>query len=227
MRVERRRTPARSTRQMNVRRVCSSARAMKLRSPLRSRYAPAMNRALLFALSICLAFASIACGPPWKVVVQASPNPMSQTNKFFVDAVAFDGLKVGSTDEQTWQSGKDAQSQASWQGDKQAMASEFSSALDDAREGVQRAGGPPGDFQVKPHITFIEPGFNAVVASQPTQVNMDVQILDPSGKLVDEFTMHAVVAASISNEALGTRLREAARYLGKITAKYLNKRVGL
>jgi hypothetical protein len=205
----------------------TSLARMKLRSPHRSRYAPAMNRALLFAISICLAFASIACGPPWKVVVQANPNPMTATNKFFVDAVSFDKLSIGGTDEASWQSSKDAQAQASWQGDKQAMATEYSSALDDAREGVQRAGAPPGDFTVKPHITWIEPGFNAVVASQPTQVKMDVQIVDAKGTLIDEFTMHVNIAASISNEALGTRLREAAQNLGRITAKYLKKRLGM
>lgn len=199
---------------------------MKLRSPNRSRYAPAMNRALLFALSLCLAFASIACGPPWKVIKQTNPNPMSSGSKFFVDAVSFDGLKVGGTDEAAWQSSKDGQAQASWQGDKQAMANEFSTAFDAEREGVQRAGGPPGDFTVKPHITFIEPGFNAVVASRPTEVEIDVQINDPKGSLIDEFTIHARIAASISNEALGTRLREAANYLGRITAKYLIKRTG-
>ncbi len=193
---------------------------------LRSRYAPPMNRALLFALSICLAFASIACGPPWKVVVQASPNPMTVTNKFFLEPVSFDKLSVGGTDEAAWQSSKDGQAQASWQGDKQAMADRFSAAFDEERGGVQRAGGPPGDFTVKPHITFIEPGFNAVVASRPTEVNIDVQINDAKGTLVDEFTIHATIAASISNEALGTRLREAAEYLGKITAKYLIKRTG-
>ncbi len=186
-----------------------------------------MNRALLFAVSVCLAFASIACGPPWKVVVQANPSPMTATNKFFVDAVSFDKLSIGGTDEASWQSSKDAQAQASWQGDKQAMATEFSAALDEEREGVQRAGAPPGDFEVKPHVTWIEPGFNAVVASQPTQVKMDVQIVDAKGTLIDEFTMNAVIAASISNEALGTRLREAARYLGRITAKYMKKRLGM
>lgn len=199
---------------------------MKLRSPHRPLYAPAMNRALLFALSLCLAFASIACGPPWKVVRQENPNPMSATNKFYVEAVSFDGLKVGGTDEAAWQSGKDGQAQASWQGDKQAMATEFSAAFDEERGGVQRAGGPPGDFTVKPHITWIEPGFNAVVASRPTEVNIDVVINDAKGTLVDEFTIHANIAASISNEALGTRLREAAKYLGRITAKYLIKRTG-
>ncbi|MEO7109245.1 MAG: hypothetical protein ABI183_02305 [Polyangiaceae bacterium] len=185
-----------------------------------------MNRALLFALSICLAFASIACGPPWKVVVQASPNPMSASNKFFVEPVSFDKLSIGGTDEGSWQSSKDAQAQASWQGDKQAMAQQFSAAFDEEREGVQRAGGPPGDFTVKPHITWIEPGFNAVVASRPTEVNIDVQIVDAKGTLVDEFTIHATVRATISNEALGSRLREAATYLGKVTAKYLIKRTG-
>ena len=204
----------------------TSLAGMKLRSPLRSRYAPAMNRAFLFALSICLAFASIACGPPWKVVVQANPNPMSVTNKFFVDPVSFDKLSVGGTDEASWQSSKDAQAQASWQGDKQAMGEQFSAAFDEERGGVQRAGAPPGDFTVKPHVTWIEPGFNAVVASHPTQVKMDVQILDAKGTLIDEFTMQANIAASISNEALGTRLREAAKYLGRITARYLIKRTG-
>jgi hypothetical protein len=185
-----------------------------------------MNRGLLFALSICLAFASIACGPPWKVVVQASPNPITASNKFFLEPVSFDGLKVGSTDEAMWQSGKDAQAQASWQGDKQAMAEKFSAAFDEERGGVQRAGGPPGDFTVKPHITFIEPGFNAVVSSMPTQVDIDVKINDAKGTLVDEFTIRSTIRATISNEALGTRLREAAEYLGKITAQYLIKRTG-
>ncbi|MEO8876184.1 MAG: hypothetical protein ABI461_11400 [Polyangiaceae bacterium] len=199
---------------------------MKLRTPNRPRYAPPMNRVMLFALTICLAFASIACGPPWKVVVQANPNPMAITNKFFLDAVSFDKLSIGGTDEQSWQSSKDAQAQASWQGDKQAMASEFSASFDEEREGVQRAGAAPGDFTIKPHITWIEPGFNAVVASKPTQVKIDVQILDAKGTLIDEFTSEAVIGASISNEALGTRLRQAGRYLGKVTAKYMKKRLG-
>ncbi len=185
-----------------------------------------MNRPLLFALSICLAFASIACGPPWKVVTQANPSPMTATNKFFLDPVSFDGLKVGSTDEQSWQSGKDADAQASWQGDKKAMADQFSASFDEAREIVARAANAPGDFEIKPHITWIEPGFNAVVASRPTQVKMDVQIVDAKGTLVDEFTVDTAIQASISNEALGSRLREAATRLGKITAQYMKKRLG-
>jgi hypothetical protein len=186
-----------------------------------------MPRPLLFALSICLAFASIACGPPWQVVVQANPNPMTVTNKYFVEPVSFDKLSIGGTDEASWQSSKDAEAQASWQGDKAAMATEFSAAFDEAREAVARSTAPPGDFTIKPHITWIEPGFNAVVASKPTEVKIDVQIVDAKGTLVDEFNVHAVIAASISNEALGSRLREAAKYLGKVTAKYMKKRLGV
>ncbi|MGH7281648.1 MAG: hypothetical protein ACRELY_09015 [Polyangiaceae bacterium] len=186
-----------------------------------------MNRALLFLACLGLAFLSIACGPPWKVVRQASPNPMSQTSRFFLDAVSFDGLSVGGKSEQEWQADKDSASQASWQADKAAMASEFSAAFDEEREGVARITTPQGDFTIKPHVTWLEPGFNALVASHPTEVKIDVQIVDAKGALVDEFTIDAAIQATISNEALGTRLREAGKYLGKITAKYVKQRIGL
>ena len=185
-----------------------------------------MNRAFLLALCACLAFFSIACGPPWKVVREANPNPMSQTSRFFLDAVSFDGLSVGGKSEQEWQAEKDSAAQASWQADKGSLASEFSAAFDEERESVSRITTPPGDFVIKPHVTWLEPGFNAVVASHPTEVKLDVQILDAKNQLVDEFTVDATIQASISNEALGTRLREAGKYLGKVTAKYVKKRIG-
>ena len=200
---------------------------MKLRRPESARYARVMNRALLFLACLGLAFFSIACGPPWKVVRQASPNPMSQTSRFFLDAVSFDGLSVGGKSEQEWQAEKDSAQQASWQADKAALASEFSAAFDESREGVARMTTPPGDFTITPHVVWLEPGFNALVASHPTEVKIDVQIVDAKGALVDEFTVDAAIQATISNEALGSRLREAGKYLGKVTAKYMKERIGL
>lgn len=185
-----------------------------------------MNRVLLLALTLCLACFSIACGPPWKVVKQASPNPMSQASRFYLDGVSFDGLSVGGKSEAEWQAEKDSGQQASWQEDKQSLANELSASFDEERESITRITAPPGDFTIKPHVVWLEPGFNALVASHPTEVKLDVQIVDAKGQVVDEFTVDAKIAASISNEALGTRLREAGRYLGKVIAKYVKERIG-
>jgi hypothetical protein len=53
---------------------------------------------------------------------------------------------------------------------------------------------------------------------------MRVQILSSDGVLIDDVTIRSVIAASKANPASGTRFRQAAEDLGRVTADYVQKR---
>ena len=179
----------------------------------------------LFAVlaSSLLAFVLMGCGPRWQIVSQASPNPMSASSKFFVEPLHFENLIVGGKNEDAYQATKSPEQQASWKADKDGMAAEFASGYSDAREAVGVAASPAGAFTVRPHITFIEPGFDAVVASRPAEVRINVQILNEQNAVVDEFTINSQATGFAS----GSRVRVAAKDLGKVTARYVKARTGL
>jgi hypothetical protein len=82
---------------------------------------------------------------------------------------------------------------------------------------------PP--FTLRPTITFIEPGFYAYVAAQPTNVKLTLQILGPDGRIFDEIKMEATEAAQMMNPSSGGRLRDCAKQLGNLTARYMRSRV--
>jgi redox-sensitive bicupin YhaK (pirin superfamily) len=88
-------------------------------------------------------------------------------------------------------------------------------------------------FIIKPHVTFVEPGYYAVVASGASQVNMTVRIETAQGQLLDEIELtHATNSANGSsvmgislNPSSGGRLREDAEEIGDAMGEYLITRV--
>lgn len=182
----------------------------------------AKHLVVLLASSL-LAFVLIGCGPRWQIVSQASPNPMSAGSKFFVEPLHFENLIVGGKNEDAYQATKSPEQQASWKSDKDGMATEFADGYSDARDAVGTAASPAGAFTVRPHITFIEPGFDIGIASRPAEVRINVQILNEQNAVVDEFTINAMA----NGFASGSRVRVAAKDLGKVTARYVKARTGL
>jgi hypothetical protein len=176
---------------------------------------------VLFASSL-LALALIGCGPRWQIVAQATPNPMSASSKFFVEPLHFENLIVGGKNEDAYQATKSPEQQASWKSDKDGMAAEFANGYSEERDAVGVAASPAGAFTVRPHITFIEPGFNIGIASHPAEVRINVQILNEQNAVVDEFT----ISSSTNAYATGTRVRIAAKDLGVVTARYMKARTG-
>lgn len=182
-----------------------------------------MNKQVLVTIaSSLLALVLMGCGPRWHVVSQAAPNPMSASSKFFVEPLHFENLIVGGKNEDAYQATKSPEQQASWKADKDGMAAEFANGYSDARDAVGVANSPAGAFTVRPHITFIEPGFDAVVASRPAEVRINVQILNEQNVTVDEFT----ISAQATGFASGSRVRVAAKDLGVVTARYVKARTG-
>jgi hypothetical protein len=183
-----------------------------------------MRTALLLSVAL-FALLLTACGPRWRVVRQASPDPFAGKPDFTIEKIHFDHLEVGEKSEQDYLAGKDDQQRASWQADKEAMSEAFAVAVATSEQGLSIGPVRPNAAVVRPIVSFIEPGFYVGVAAGNTRVNISVQVLDAQGAVLDEITITSTIAASMTNSASGTRLRQAGEDLGHVTAKYLHTRV--
>lgn len=165
----------------------------------------------------------VGCGPKWTVVRQATPNPMNVASSFYVEPPSLEGLHVGEKTESEWLAEKGDDTKRKWEGDKSAMASNFSEGFDSGRGGdVLRAEGPTGAFTVRTRFDRYEPGYDAVVARSNAFIDATVDLVGPDGAVVDEFVVHAE-AGGIS---AGLRARKCASIVGWTTGKYLRKRLG-
>jgi hypothetical protein len=169
----------------------------------------------------------VGCGPRWTVVRQAVPDPFLNQRQFFIEPVHSENIAVGDTPEAVYLAGKTPEQQDSWRADKLEMIGHFADALMSEAPGLLYPTQPvPAAFIVRPIVDFVEPGFYAYVAAHPTEVGMRVEILAPSGQVLDVITIHSVIGASMTNAASGTRMKQAAEDCGRRTAEYLKTRVG-
>jgi hypothetical protein len=188
--------------------------------------------ALLVASAFVLSIASVGCADPWTVMHEARPAPYSKSANLVLEPVTFDDLKIGKLSEQAYLAKKDESTQQSFEGDKVGMVTQFNRGFDAERGGLPVIpAGIPGSnpFVIKPHITFIEPGFyTGTLISESTEVRASVEIFDARGDLVDEIALATKVSplGNPENAASGTRERQAAEEIGRDTALYLKKRLG-
>lgn len=187
------------------------------------------RNALLFVM-LCFVSLLTACGHPWKVAMEAAPNPFIGKGRFGVIPITFNNLTVGDKTEREWMSDKDGDQQSSWQEDKGAMNERFTASLVEAAasEGVSvvRSTGPnDAPWLIRANVTFYEPGVFAVVFNKDTLVKMTVQITDSTGRVLDEVFIERMSPATLTNPSSGGRARDAAAQLGKVFAKYLGYRV--
>jgi hypothetical protein len=175
---------------------------------------------------LAVSFLLLACGPPWQVVRQAVPNQLLGKTQFALKPIDFSGLRVGEKTEQGYLAEKDEDTRSSWVGDKRAMNDEFANKLmANARDNgiiVQIDG--PADFIVEPKVPWLEPGFYIGIASKNSETQMTLIIRDTAGKVVEEITMKHSTNASLTNPAVGNRLRDDAEALGAYAAQYLASR---
>lgn len=191
-----------------------------------------MHRRHIFILAAALAAAPLlsGCGPRWIVLTQAAPNPLINQNKFAVLPVDYTGLTVGQKTEADYLSEKDEDTRSKWDGDKEGLNTEFLKVFTEraASNGINivKATGPAdAPFVIRPKVEFIEPGYYALVSKRPSEVRMKVQITAADGKIIDEITLRHGTDGSITNPAVGNRLRDDGEGLGAIMADYLKTRV--
>lgn len=187
------------------------------------------HRSFLFAFGAMLfGLFLVACGPPYSVIKQASPNPFVGATKFVVMPIDYTGLHVGSKSAEKYEAGKSEKQADSFEGDKEGINNEFQNALRAKAGkngiGVEVAAGEVTTFVIKPFVSFVEPGFYAYVASHPSKVEMTVKITDKDGKELDEIMVQHESAASMTSPSSGGRLRSDGDALGGYVARYLMDR---
>jgi hypothetical protein len=180
--------------------------------------------ALALAAVAGLVLASSGCIKPWKVYRQATPNPFLAGADFRVEKMGFQGLMVGNVSEAHHLTKKDAGQRASWEEDKLAMDQAYRAEIVGHAQshGIRFHAG--AKYAVHTSVTHIEPGFYVGVAAAPTEVSMNVTIKDAQGNVLDVIGISVQVEASLYKPSVGQRVREAAGYLGRIVARYLNER---
>ncbi len=209
---------------------------------LRGTRGPSLHRRCALGLVAALALGALTgCGgPSWIVVLQTMPDPFFGQRRFGVLPTDYTGLLIGHMPEPIYLSQKDPGQQASFLEDKAALNERFvaqlrGKALAGNVEIVPATG--PGDapFMIKPWVRVIEPGFFAGVAGAPSRVEMNVKILAPDGRVLDEIelvhgtdpsTGVAIGGFAIpANPSSGGRLRKDGEALGELVAQYILLRV--
>lgn len=188
------------------------------------------RRAILSILGLSCASALIGCGPPWRVMMQANPDPFLGQSTFAVLPIDFTGLVVGSKPEQVYLAEKDADQQRSFLADKAAINEEFAKALmatahDEGLTVVPATGPQSAPFMIRPYVSYVEGGFYVGVAAAPSEVRMTLRITTPDGRVLDEIAVNHKTGAGITRPSSGQRLRDDGEGLGEIVAKYLKTRV--
>jgi hypothetical protein len=141
----------------------------------------------LSALSISV-LAGVGCGPPGIVVRQATPNPLVGKVDFVVEPVAYANLMVGDKTEAAYLGDKKPEQQQSFEADKAETGKNLIEMLtaETGRKGIKvvLSTGTPGMYNIRPAITFFEPGnFNGFV-NFPTVLKATMQVIDAQGQII-------------------------------------------
>src|SRR4051812_24365646 len=75
----------------------------------------------------------VGCGPPWTVIRQGNPNPLTAQTQFAIDNTTFNNLMVAKKTEAEYLSEKKPETQQSFQNDKMAYMGGFSAGLQGQR----------------------------------------------------------------------------------------------
>jgi len=186
-----------------------------------------ISKRLLMLSVMLLGLWLSGCGPQWRVITQASPNPFLGKREFVVLPATYNGLRVGDKSEAEYLSAKKDKSVDSFQEDKAAMADRFMAVLREraSKHGLRLAtGGEVTTFVIKANVISMEPGFYTYFVNKPSTVIMRIRIENKDGKLLDEVEIQHSTGASMVMAASGSRYRSDADGLGRITADYLSAR---
>ena len=127
----------------------------------------------------------VGCGPPWVIVRQGNPNPLTTSSQFAVDNTTFTNLMVARKTEAEYLADKKPETQQSFQNDKLAFLAGFTTGIQGARGPLDVVGaeGLTGRFAIRSNVEFIEPGnFNGFV-NVATEMRTRVSIADTPGSL--------------------------------------------
>lgn len=177
--------------------------------------------------SVLLGASVVACAPTYRVVRQASVNPLTKSVPIFVEPMSFDGLYVETLPEADYL-GRYAASGAmrTFKSDKEGMDQRY-------REAVSRVV-PPASldgsdfFRLRARAVQIVPGGDVTAGSigKDTRGRFAVQLVGNGGVVLDEIEIDVSILASQTAPLAGDRMQQLGERLADTVIAYLKTRSG-
>ncbi|KYF68758.1 hypothetical protein BE15_43850 [Sorangium cellulosum] len=201
---------------------------------------PLMNRRSFIAATLVGAAALAGCAPRWRVVTQANPDPFVGQRYFALLPIDFVNLRIVDEPEDRYLASKDKEEHRRFVSDKASIDEQFAKELiagarDHGIEVAQVSDPTSGPFVLRPYVSYMNPGFFAVVSSSPSQIILTLRITTLDGKVLDEVELSSRTASPNPKTSLsradedkltsGGRWREDARIIGEAASSYLASRV--
>ncbi len=182
-----------------------------------------------FLLGLTAVVVLAACGPPYRIVRYATPNPLRGAARIVVDHASYEGLSVGNEPLPVYFSHRSPEQQASFQADQAAMAERFFEHLAERNPGriIPAPAADAATLHLRINVFFMEPGVYAYIFSRATEVRASVRIVAPDGQILDEIALHATVQAGGFNPSSGQRFRQAGNVLADHVTAYIEDRTVL
>ena len=176
----------------------------------------------LTLLTCLLTIPLTSCVSHWRVVRASNPNPIIGHQWFKMTTIDYSQLNVDNRPEAIFTASMDAFQLEDWQADKKAIQSNFALAFQIYTGEYSIQLGDAGDFTLRPSITGIETGpyqFPAYLAV--ARIHLTLEIVDTTGKTIDEIQMSPEFPWDFFNSRRGDRLRALATQLGTKAGEYL------
>ncbi len=178
-----------------------------------------MHRRWIRAAGVTVAcLSTVACGAPYVVVHEASPNPFLGQREFAVLPVDYSELR--------FQGPVDTQRLAA---DEASVNDAFQSSLrnvaDDAGIDVLDPPEASGAFVLRPSVHVMVPGVPTASGDGPSRIELSMAITDPRGFVLDQIVFSHWTDAQV-HDGGDARLRADADALGEAVALYLRDRTG-
>jgi hypothetical protein len=175
-----------------------------------------MRAVLAFCVALCVSLV-VGCGPQAVVLTQASPNPLvGQRTVMLAPTIFAPSIRVAGKAEDAYLADKSPAEVKAWQEAKEAFGARFNAILVQ-----QRLVAATADFTVRPTVKIVEPGFDVYVWNAPAEVEVEVEVLDARGNLVDRLAMRSRSEGITAPDRLGS----CGFIAGALVAEYLRKRM--
>lgn len=185
-----------------------------------------MRRGALRTLltSVCLTLFLAGCGPPWTVLKKS--NPPDGLEGVDLIGVKFDYSKIslGGKSEEAFLADQPEEDKKAYREVKEVMNNAFLQHLSQHLTGTADVRAAQGNEPVTLHVkwTYLVMGKYAVVYAQDTQVKAHL-VFQRDGEDVEDLLIQTAAQATSSQPSIKQRVRIAADYIARPTAKFVKK----
>jgi hypothetical protein len=171
-------------------------------------------------ITIASASLVIGCGSPYAMMQQAQPSPFMRMGcRAVLEPLHTKHLIIGAKSEDQYMADKSESSAGSYVEDKRESDAVFHEAVSQEHAAIMGPGAPDNTFVIRPVWNHWEPGFYAFVAAAPGVAKLTVDVLSPTGIVLDRIA----IETKASDVSSGGRMKGALRKAGNAVSVYITE----